>query len=214
MTSKGSVIVRTTRASFDSLVSWHHGACTWFQASSSVACSGYWLDKWLGTYPWCAGVGLIVGIGRGFRNIWLDARILLRQRQDDAKKRQPPSIGWKRGPLAERFRTPSGNPLLADQRHRCLLIGGGLIWFFHPAGVAVLVWLRALLSAWNFAFIKFVLKLSRAVGAKEAFCPSPHTNMRLLFYRNFVVHGSGTFQAHLGCTIGPYLLLVGMTAED
>ena len=41
---------------------------------------GYWLDKWFGTYPWCAGVGLIV----------LDARILLRQgEQDDAgKKRQ------------------------------------------------------------------------------------------------------------------------------
>ena len=41
---------------------------------------GYWLDKWFGTYPWCAGVGLIVGI----------ARILLRQgEQDDAgKKRQ------------------------------------------------------------------------------------------------------------------------------
>ena len=51
---------------------------------------GYWLDKWLGTYPWCAGVGLIVGVGAGFRNIWLDARILLRQgEQDDAgKKRQ------------------------------------------------------------------------------------------------------------------------------
>ena len=33
---------------------------------------------------------LIVGIGAGFRNIWLDARILLRQgEQDDAgKKRQ------------------------------------------------------------------------------------------------------------------------------
>ena len=35
-------------------------------------------------------MGLIVGIGAGFRNIWLDARILLRQgEQDDAgKKRQ------------------------------------------------------------------------------------------------------------------------------
>ena len=35
-------------------------------------------------------LGLIVGIGAGFRNIWLDARILLRQgEQDDAgKKRQ------------------------------------------------------------------------------------------------------------------------------
>ena len=51
---------------------------------------GDWLDKWFGTHPWGAGVGLIVGIGAGFRNIWLDARILLRQgEQDDAgKKRQ------------------------------------------------------------------------------------------------------------------------------
>ena len=50
---------------------------------------GYWLDKWFGTYPWCAGMGLIVGIGAGFRNIWLDARILLRQgEQDDAGKQR------------------------------------------------------------------------------------------------------------------------------
>ena len=51
---------------------------------------GYGLDKWLGTSPWCAGGGLIVGVGAGFRNIWLDAKILLRQgEQDDAKKKRP-----------------------------------------------------------------------------------------------------------------------------
>lgn len=51
---------------------------------------GYWLDKWLGTSPWCAGAGLIVGIAAGFRNVWVDARILLRQGERiDADKKRP-----------------------------------------------------------------------------------------------------------------------------
>lgn len=48
---------------------------------------GYGLDKWLGTFPWCSGVGFVVGVGAGFRNVWVDARILLRQgEREDAEK--------------------------------------------------------------------------------------------------------------------------------
>lgn len=51
---------------------------------------GYWLDKWLETSPWLAGAGLVLGIAAGFRNVWLDARILLRQGEEsDAGKKRP-----------------------------------------------------------------------------------------------------------------------------
>ena len=50
---------------------------------------GYGLDKWLGTGPWGAAAGLILGVGAGFRNLWLDAKILLRQGEhEDAKKKR------------------------------------------------------------------------------------------------------------------------------
>ena len=51
---------------------------------------GYGVDKWLGSAPWGAGIGLIVGIAAGFRNVWRDARILLRQGEEaDAHKEHP-----------------------------------------------------------------------------------------------------------------------------
>ena len=111
---------------------------------------GYWLDKWFGTYPWCAGVGLIVGIGAGFRNIWLDARILLRQgEQDDAgKKRQkyrPVPLAGEEA-VAERRAGPHdpGNPVLAVQRH-CLVpaFRRGALALSPGGGVDLLVWLRS-----------------------------------------------------------------------
>ena len=50
---------------------------------------GYGLDKWLDTSPWLAGAGLVFGIAAGFRNVWLDARILLRQGEEsDADKKR------------------------------------------------------------------------------------------------------------------------------
>ena len=39
---------------------------------------GYALDRWLGTSPWLSGIFLLLGIGAGFRNVWADARRLMR----------------------------------------------------------------------------------------------------------------------------------------
>lgn len=55
---------------------------------------GYGADKWLGSAPWGAGIGLIVGIAAGFRNVWRDARILLRQGEEaDANKKHSDGSG-------------------------------------------------------------------------------------------------------------------------
>ena len=110
---------------------------------------GYWLDKWFGTIVvrrrW-----LIVGIGAGFRNIWLDARILLRQgEQDDAGKKAAKitarSIGWRRGCGGAACRTHDpGNLVLAAQRH-CLVpvFRRGALAVSPGGGVDLLVWLRS-----------------------------------------------------------------------
>ncbi|MDR1242794.1 MAG: AtpZ/AtpI family protein [Deltaproteobacteria bacterium] len=44
---------------------------------------GYWLDKWLGTSPWLKLVFFVLGVAGGFRNVYLDAKILLKEQ--DAK---------------------------------------------------------------------------------------------------------------------------------
>lgn len=49
---------------------------------------GYGLDRWLGTYPWCSGVGLVFGIGAGFRNLWVDAKALIRQGEEETAHRK------------------------------------------------------------------------------------------------------------------------------
>jgi ATP synthase protein I len=40
---------------------------------------GYWLDKWLGTSPWLKLVFFVLGVAGGFRNVYLDAKILLKE---------------------------------------------------------------------------------------------------------------------------------------
>ena len=40
---------------------------------------GYGLDSWLGTAPWGLGFFFLCGIAAGFRNVWLDARRLIRE---------------------------------------------------------------------------------------------------------------------------------------
>ena len=48
---------------------------------------GYWLDKWLGTGPWLKIVFFLVGVAAGFRNVYLDARLLMKAQEDkDADK--------------------------------------------------------------------------------------------------------------------------------
>lgn len=43
---------------------------------------GYLLDRWLDTFPLCAGIGFFFGIAAGFRNVWIDTKALIRQEAD------------------------------------------------------------------------------------------------------------------------------------
>jgi ATP synthase protein I len=47
---------------------------------------GYFLDKWLGTGPWLKLVFFALGLGAGARNLYLDAKLLLKtqERRDAA----------------------------------------------------------------------------------------------------------------------------------
>ena len=40
---------------------------------------GWLADKWLGTWPAGAGIGLLLGLAAGFRNVWRDARYRARR---------------------------------------------------------------------------------------------------------------------------------------
>jgi len=44
---------------------------------------GYYLDKWLGTKPWCLLIFLFLGIAAGFKNMYLEVKKL--QEQDEKK---------------------------------------------------------------------------------------------------------------------------------
>ena len=39
---------------------------------------GYACDRWLETFPWCSAIGLVFGVAAGFRNLWIDAKYLIR----------------------------------------------------------------------------------------------------------------------------------------
>lgn len=45
---------------------------------------GYFLDKWLGTGPWLKLVFLVVGIGAGFLNVYVDTSRLVKRLDRDA----------------------------------------------------------------------------------------------------------------------------------
>ncbi|MFA7166864.1 MAG: AtpZ/AtpI family protein [Desulfoplanes sp.] len=44
---------------------------------------GYFLDKWLGTKPWCLLAFLLFGIAAGFKNMYIEVKKL--QEQDEKK---------------------------------------------------------------------------------------------------------------------------------
>ena len=47
---------------------------------------GWLVDEWFGTWPVASSVGLILGLAAGFRNVWIDARYLIRSNTEaDAK---------------------------------------------------------------------------------------------------------------------------------
>ena len=42
---------------------------------------GWLIDRWLDSWPVGAAVGLFLGIIAGFRNVWADARFLIREQE-------------------------------------------------------------------------------------------------------------------------------------
>lgn len=47
-----------------------------------VGCALGWLaDKWFDSWPVGAAVGLLLGVAAGFRNVWVDARYLIREQE-------------------------------------------------------------------------------------------------------------------------------------
>ena len=49
---------------------------------------GWLVDKWLDTWPVGAAVGLLLGLAAGFRNVWIDARYLVRSNAErDAQEK-------------------------------------------------------------------------------------------------------------------------------
>lgn len=47
---------------------------------------GYYLDRWLGTSPWCTLIFLGFGIVSGFRNIYILTERELKRQQDENQK--------------------------------------------------------------------------------------------------------------------------------
>lgn len=47
---------------------------------------GYYLDRWLGTSPWCTLIFLGFGIVSGFRNIYILTERELKRQQDENSK--------------------------------------------------------------------------------------------------------------------------------
>ncbi|MDL2306761.1 AtpZ/AtpI family protein [Desulfovibrio sp. OttesenSCG-928-C06] len=43
---------------------------------------GYWLDEWLDTGPWLKVVFFPIGVAAGFRNVYLDAKLLMKTQDD------------------------------------------------------------------------------------------------------------------------------------
>ncbi len=50
---------------------------------------GYALDRWLDMFPWGSAIGFLFGIIAGFRNVWIDARRLVRQSEQAGR---PPHV--------------------------------------------------------------------------------------------------------------------------
>ena len=49
---------------------------------------GWLADRWLDTWPVGAGIGLVLGLAAGFRNVWIDARYLARSNAErDAEEK-------------------------------------------------------------------------------------------------------------------------------
>lgn len=90
---------------------------------------GWLMDGWLDSWPIGAGIGVLLGVAAGFRNVWTDAKFLIRE-QDKAGSKEtgaassaasPPSPAGPQAPQTPAEITPptvtskvdadeSGNP--------------------------------------------------------------------------------------------------------
>lgn len=39
---------------------------------------GYVIDRWVNIFPWCSIIGFFFGIVAGFKNMWTDAKYIMR----------------------------------------------------------------------------------------------------------------------------------------
>ena len=76
---------------------------------------GWLADSWLDSWPVGAGIGLLLGVIAGFRNVWKDARYL--QRADaaiDRKEAEDAARGKKPAAQAEKKDASRGSPGVSD----------------------------------------------------------------------------------------------------
>lgn len=88
---------------------------------------GYLADKWLDSWPFGAGTGILLGLAAGFRNVWEDARYLSRANEEnDRKKKQEeerksreesPAASEKRDRLEPDAPADSSPSMNAGNRH-------------------------------------------------------------------------------------------------
>ena len=53
-------------------------------------------DKWLDSWPFGAGAGILLGLAAGFRNVWEDARYLSRANEENDRKKKQEEEGKSR----------------------------------------------------------------------------------------------------------------------
>ncbi|MGN1038141.1 MAG: AtpZ/AtpI family protein, partial [Mailhella sp.] len=49
---------------------------------------GFLADKWLDSWPFGAGAGILLGLIAGFRNVWEDTRYLARANEENDRKKK------------------------------------------------------------------------------------------------------------------------------
>jgi ATP synthase protein I len=56
--------------------------------------AGYYLDKWLGTSPWCTLIFLVLGIVAGFKNLFvIYKRVQRMSREEETEKKEKRNDG-------------------------------------------------------------------------------------------------------------------------
>jgi ATP synthase protein I len=50
---------------------------------------GYFLDRWLKTFPWLTGIFMVFGIVAGFKNVYVDTKRLVASQKKEEQTRSP-----------------------------------------------------------------------------------------------------------------------------